>query len=93
MPTTTEWTAAAVPILAAHETAMQQRIAEVRQGIAFLRGKIREEKTKHDEINKTFEIGIRSLQKQCPHPRWRHYPDPSGNSDSFDECELCGKQQ
>jgi hypothetical protein len=79
MPTTTDWTTAAVPIIEANETAMQQRIKEVRESINFILLQMRTEESAHKNTMKAFEAGIRSLQKQCPHPYEKYY--------------LCGKQR
>lgn len=32
----------------------------------------------------------RKIQNECEHLLTIHYNDPSGGSDSWDECEICG---
>lgn len=36
---------------------------------------------------------IKRLQEKCPHPKWQHHPDASGNNDSWNECEVCGYEE
>ncbi len=33
-----------------------------------------------------------SIQEECKHWFTTYHGDPSGGSDSFDECQICGKQ-
>ena len=32
------------------------------------------------------------LQEKCPHYHWKHFPDAAGGNDSYNRCELCGKE-
>lgn len=48
---------------------------------------------------KEYEANLRELdgyiqitQKQCPHWLTKRHRDPSGGSDSWTECELCGAE-
>lgn len=38
------------------------------------------------EINKK----IREIRKDCDHQDYTFYGDPSGNNDSFRQCNVCG---
>jgi hypothetical protein len=40
-----------------------------------------------EELNKRERL----LMKECTHPTWTYYPDPSGNNDSSYTCNDCGK--
>ena len=35
---------------------------------------------------------LREEQKKCKHSKTTFHPDPSGNNDSFTECDVCGKE-
>jgi hypothetical protein len=35
---------------------------------------------------------LRKEQKKCPHTKTTYHPDPSGNNDSYSECDVCGIQ-
>lgn len=34
---------------------------------------------------------LRAAQKICKHEHTTYHPDPSGNNDSYTECDVCGK--
>lgn len=34
---------------------------------------------------------IKSVKDKCPHLTRTYHPDPSGNNDSYHECDSCGK--
>jgi len=50
-----------------------------------------EEERRHK--NKLAELNAAkvNIQVTCPHSIIQHYPDASGNNDSSDECQICGK--
>ncbi len=33
---------------------------------------------------------LRDAQQKCTHSKTTYYPDPSGNNDSYWQCDLCG---
>jgi hypothetical protein len=35
---------------------------------------------------------LKILQSLCPH-NFKYHPDPSGNNDSFYQCELCREER
>lgn len=35
---------------------------------------------------------LREAQKKCGPPQTTFHPDPSGNNDSYTECDFCGKE-
>jgi hypothetical protein len=39
---------------------------------------------------KTKEID--EIRRSCNHELTTYHPDPSGNNDSYMECEICGKE-
>lgn len=56
--------------------------------------KIREldtaETKRHKEAVWQLKNDARHIQALCPHPKWIHVPDASGNNGSWDYCETCG---
>ncbi len=48
------------------------------------------EKLRHD--TETARLGnlIARVQAKCPHPLATYHADPSGGTDSWRECDLCG---
>lgn len=35
---------------------------------------------------------LQEAQSKCEHPKTTYHPDPSGNNDSYTECDVCGKE-
>lgn len=35
---------------------------------------------------------LHDAQLTCKHEKTTYYPDPSGNNDSWTECNICGKE-
>lgn len=48
--------------------------------------------TQYKNSLKKINSDILSIQKSCKHQDREYFPDPSGNSDSFEECKICGAQ-
>lgn len=55
-------------------------------------------KQRQDDLRKHFHDALKNLQAEehklqsvCPHVSVKYHPDPSGNSDSSEECLHCGK--
>jgi len=47
-----------------------------------------------EEKIKFHQHEIKILQKfHCTHEQETYYPDPSGNSDSFYKCVICGNER
>jgi hypothetical protein len=40
----------------------------------------------------TFQVKIRGHRNSCQHELTTYYPDPSGNNDSYTECNICGAE-
>ena len=47
-----------------------------------------EYKAKRDALKQT----LREAQAVCKHEKTTYHPDPSGNNDSYTECDVCGKE-
>ena len=44
-----------------------------------------------DDQIKVLEEEMKKMQAECKHQVTHYHPDPSGNSDSWTECVICGK--
>jgi hypothetical protein len=56
-------------------------------------------RTRRDEAKREFDARIKKLDEEsieireaCPHYSTTHHPDPSGGSDSYSQCDHCGKE-
>lgn len=47
-----------------------------------------EYKAKKDALRQT----LREAQAKCDHHKTTYHPDPSGNNDSYTECDICGAE-
>jgi len=56
-----------------------------------LNKEIEEENKKHEAKVKNVKQRMTELQERCKHWSKTYHPDPSGNSDSYYECDICGK--
>lgn len=63
------------------DTVLQERTSIDRQWRTF-------EDEKYAKI-KELELLERDLQASCPHLESSFYGDPSGNNDSYYQCDLC----
>lgn len=52
--------------------------------------KLRNEREKLVDAIKEVDVKILYTQKRCEHYATIYHPDPSGNSDSYYECDICG---
>lgn len=50
----------------------------------------REEAKRHQDAKDALLRERKHIQALCPHPRWVHVPDASGNNGSWDYCDTCG---
>jgi chromatin segregation and condensation protein Rec8/ScpA/Scc1 (kleisin family) len=56
-----------------------------------LNREIEEENKKHEAKIKDVKQRMTALQERCKHWSKTYHPDPSGNSDSYYECDICDK--
>ncbi len=40
---------------------------------------------------KIYDYNIALIREDCKHEKTKFFPDPSGNNDSFIECQICWK--
>lgn len=45
-----------------------------------------------DQKREALRQTLRNAQKLCKHENATYHPDPSGNNDSYIECNECGKR-
>lgn len=78
--------------IAEHLHSKLKLIEDIRAGIKLCGGLINSETAKYDLRIKELRVCIRDWQKKCEHWSKTYHPDPSGNNDSFYECNVCGKE-
>ena len=49
------------------------------------------ERRRHAQAMKRLDERRQLFQSTCPHKDTGFVPDPSGNNDSYYECNVCGK--
>ena len=49
------------------------------------------ERRRHRQAIKRLDERRQLFQSTCPHKHTGFVPDPSGNNDSYYECNVCGK--
>ncbi len=65
---------------------------EVRKAVDLLRRESFEAETEYKTAVKAREQRLRNVQVDCPHYETTYHGDPSGGSDSFTQCDWCGKE-
>lgn len=94
MPTQAEWTSAGLEFQKKIEEAERRRKEEEHQfqeRIIRDAAAIKERERQLRLEKEAIRLAWKQLQKQCKHPNETYHPDPSGNSDSYYECDLCGR--
>ena len=69
-----------------------QNITNIRQRILGQEERIEEEGVRHQNILKEIQQNITQLQNECEHLVRKYHPDPSGNNDSWTQCQICVKE-
>jgi DNA repair exonuclease SbcCD ATPase subunit len=65
---------------------------EIKQQIKDLTDQKRKLERTIEEEWKHIKAREAAIQKKCKHWFVKFHPDPSGNNDSHEECQVCGKQ-
>lgn len=60
-------------------------IVKYQKGIAKLKGEI-------SLAEQVLRYELHLAQMVCLHKKTTYHPDPSGNNDSYTECDWCGKE-
>jgi hypothetical protein len=69
-----------------------ERVQRVQLDLASHRQLIDKAREDHDRRVAGIEKDIARLRAYCPHYTTTYHPDPSGNNDSWRECDACGKE-
>lgn len=67
-------------------------VASVIQAIDHTYQKIKVAEEKWIAKKKKWSITIARVQATCTHPVYTYFPDASGGNDSYERCEICGKE-
>lgn len=51
---------------------------------------VEQERARHARVMKRLDQRLALCQASCPHKVCGFVPDPSGNNDSYYECDHCG---
>lgn len=65
-------------------------VKEVEGKVKEVVASIRKANERHAQVIAELESQLTKLRQLCPHDRTTYHPDPSGNSDSHTECDVCG---
>lgn len=66
-------------------------VEEIKTGIKGYNAALNDENRRHEAKIKELDARVTELRKKCKHWERTYHPDPSGNSDSYYECQVCGK--
>ncbi len=44
----------------------------------------------YEEAENKCALDVAEVRKSCTHPTTTYFPDPSGNNDSYTQCDVCG---
>jgi hypothetical protein len=78
--------------IAGHLHSQLKLVEEIQSGIRATNKLLQDEQNKYEKVVKDLKTNIKDYQKKCQHWTRTYHPDPSGNSDSFYECNICGKE-
>jgi coenzyme F420-reducing hydrogenase gamma subunit len=78
--------------LAEHITTILQQERDIKNKMYKLSERIKQENEIYKNIVKALDIELGTIQIDCPHWEVTYHGDPSGGSDSYNECGLCHKQ-
>lgn len=68
------------------------QVANIKQAAARCEQLQREEIARHNSAMRGIEETAKRFREQCGHPVTKRHGDPSGNGDSWTECEVCGAE-
>jgi hypothetical protein len=67
-------------------------IHNIKSSINQITRKQMELEKKHEKEKAELEKDLSEIRKKCKHESITWFGDPAGGSDSFEECNVCGKQ-
>jgi argininosuccinate lyase len=65
---------------------------DIKSDVAYLYKQLEQIENIYKRDVKDIERKISLLRKECKHPEIKYWPDPSGNNDSCEVCQICGKE-
>jgi hypothetical protein len=80
-------------LLPQKEKELFDRWLKIKQEVNNIKRKMGQCRESYEEQLKELNIKMVEIWKSCKHEKTKHYGDPAGGFDSFDECEICGLQQ
>lgn len=78
--------------IAEHLYTKLKLVETIESSIKDLKTLIEDEEAKYEKRIKEIKTCIKDWQETCKHWSKTFHPDPSGNNDSFHECNICGKE-
>lgn len=68
-----------------------KKVESIRASIKSLSSEIEVEHKRHQEKKREIESELKKVRELCQHWTQTYHTDPSGNNDSYSECNICGK--
>ena len=78
--------------LAEHLSTQLKLMEDIRKGIKIIHQDMDRENLRHEAAIRAYKEKLKAYREQCNHWTRTYYADPSGNNDSFYECDICGKE-
>ena len=73
-------------------TKMQKYVKEIRNEFAVIEKARARIERQYETTLKMLDEDLTVLRARCPHLETTHHSDASGNNDSWNGCNLCGKE-
>lgn len=64
----------------------------IRDLYAAIERQYKQRREEFQEYDKEYRMKLRDLRAQCKHENTSFESDPSGNNDSYHQCDDCGKE-
>lgn len=65
---------------------------EIRRQLTLAYNKLDNAKHIYEEAENKCALDVTEIKKRCTHPTTTYFPDPSGNNDSYTQCDVCGRE-
>jgi hypothetical protein len=78
--------------IADHLHTQLKLVEEIQSGIRVVNKTLQDVQNNYEKTVKDLKTNIKNYQNKCKHWTRTYNPDPSGNNDSFYECNICGKE-
>lgn len=63
---------------------------EIRRRLQLAYNQLDNAKHVYEEAENKCVLDVAEIRKSCTHPTTTYFPDPSGNNDSYTQCDVCG---